>query len=69
MWERPKRRLCWWWCIARAPPARKLLRDRRGKSETVFGAVLSEAGSALLISLVAAFFLSWKFGWLRRRPA
>jgi len=53
-------------------PDKALLRsefDRRDKSESVFGAVVTEAGSALLFSVVVALVLSWKFGWLRRRPA
>jgi hypothetical protein len=40
--------------------------DQRDLKETMAGAILSAAGIALLISLVASLFLSWKLGWLRR---
>jgi hypothetical protein len=43
--------------------------DQRDKKESVFGAILTACGIALLMSIVATLFLSWKFGWLSRQTA
>ena len=53
-------------------PGKAVLRhdfDQRDKKESVFGAILTACGIALLMSIVATLFLSWKFGWLSRQTA
>ena len=53
-------------------PAQALLKsefDARDPKESVFGAIITAAGIALLIGIIGSLILSWKFGWLSRQAA
>lgn len=43
--------------------------DNRGKTASTYHVILMGGISALLISSVVTFVLSWKFGWLSRKTA
>jgi hypothetical protein len=57
---------------ASATPAQALLKsefDQLDPKESVFGAILTALGIALVAGFIGSLILSWKFGWLSRQSA